>query len=146
MRALIQRVSEAAVRVEGSVVGEIGPGVLVFVAVVEGDDEANASRLVERIIHYRIFPDESGKMNCSLKDVGGQLLIVSQFTLAADTRKGRRPSFSGAAAPELGEKLYRYFVQQAQTVLPGRVEEGIFAADMKVSLINDGPVTFWLEA
>ncbi|MFE8072900.1 D-aminoacyl-tRNA deacylase [Marinobacteraceae bacterium S3BR75-40.1] len=146
MRALIQRVSEASVTVEGEVVGQIGRGLLVFVAVVEGDDDAHCRRLVERVTHYRVFPDENGKMNRSLADIEGQLLVVSQFTLAADTRKGRRPSFSGAAEPSLGKRLYEQFVAESLQVLPGRVETGIFAADMQVRLINDGPVTFWLEA
>ncbi|MDH4284029.1 MAG: D-aminoacyl-tRNA deacylase [Gallionellaceae bacterium] len=144
MIGLIQRVSEASVRVEGRIVGQIGRGLLVLVGVEKHDDEASAQRLLERILGYRIFPDESGKMNLSLTDIEGGLLLVPQFTLAADTRKGTRPSFSSAAPPELGAELFDHFVAAARERHPV-VETGIFGADMKVSLINDGPVTFWLQ-
>lgn len=145
MRALLQRVTRAAVDVDGERVGEIGSGLLVFLAVQGGDTPADAERLVERVIGYRVFPDSEGRMNLSLQDTKGQMLVVSQFTLAADTRKGRRPSFSGSAKPELAERLYRHFVDEARGQLPSAVETGRFAADMQVSLVNDGPVTFLLE-
>ncbi len=145
MKCLIQRVSEAAVRVDGEVVGEIGPGLLVLAGVEKGDDEARIRRMVERLLSYRVFPDEHEKMNLSVSDIQGGLLVVSQFTLAADTRKGTRPSFSSAAEPALAESLY----QQLLVLLSERhplVASGRFGADMKVSLINDGPVTFMLES
>lgn len=144
MIALIQRVSEASVTVEGETVGAIGPGLLAFIGVERGDGEAEAARLVARVLGYRIFPDAQGKMNRSLSDTGGGLLAVPQFTLAADTRKGARPSFSSAAPPEEGERLYRRFVELARERL-GTVQGGRFGADMKVQLVNDGPVTFWLQ-
>ena len=145
MILLIQRVSEAKVSVEGSVVGNIGNGLLAFVAVEPGDDEATARRLVERAIAYRVFGDEAGRMNLSLADTGGEMLLVSQFTLAADTRKGLRPSFTTAAPPELGRQLFERVVEYARETLPGKIATGRFGADMKVSLVNDGPVTFWLR-
>lgn len=144
MIGLIQRVSEASVRVEGRITGQIGRGLLVLAGVEKQDNEATAQRLLERILAYRVFPDESGKMNLSLIDIQGGLLLVPQFTLAADTRKGTRPSFSSAAPPELGAELFEYFVAAARERHPV-VETGIFGADMKVSLVNDGPVTFWLQ-
>jgi len=144
MIGLIQRVSEASVVVEGCLVGQIGRGLLVLVGVEKHDDETTAQRLIERILGYRVFPDLQGKMNLSLTDIGGELLLVPQFTLAADTRKGTRPSFSSAAAPEQGAALFEHFVSAARESLP-RVAAGVFGADMKVSLINDGPVTFWLQ-
>ncbi|MFZ2160903.1 MAG: D-aminoacyl-tRNA deacylase [Sideroxyarcus sp.] len=144
MIGLIQRVSEASVKVDGYIVGQIGRGLLVLVGVEKHDDEANAMRLLERILTYRVFPDEQGKMNLSLNDIGGELLLVPQFTLAADTHKGTRPSFSSAAAPELGASLFEYFVAAARASHP-KVATGVFGADMKVSLVNDGPVTFWLQ-
>jgi len=144
MIGLIQRVSEASVVVEGRTVGLIGRGLLVLVGVEKHDDAATAQRLLERILAYRVFPDEQGKMNLSLTDIGGELLLVPQFTLAADTHKGTRPSFSSAAAPELGASLFEYFVAAARKSHP-KVETGLFGADMKVSLVNDGPVTFWLQ-
>lgn len=144
MIGLIQRVSEAGVVVEGEVVGQIGRGLLVLVGVEKQDDETTANRLLERILTYRVFPDADGKMNLSLADIGGELLLVPQFTLAADTRKGTRPSFSSAAASELGAALFDYFAKAARE-RHTRVETGIFGADMKVSLVNDGPVTFWLQ-
>lgn len=144
MRALIQRVSEAAVRVDGKVVGEIGPGLLVLVCAMEGDVEANADTLAAKISKLRIFKDDADKMNRSLLDTGGSALVVSQFTLAADTSRGNRPGFSTAARPKEGERLYEYFADQ----LRGHgieVAQGLFGADMKVSLANDGPVTIWME-
>ena len=144
MIALIQRVSEAAVRVDGEVVGAIDKGLLVLLGVEREDDEAKAKRLVERVTSYRVFEDSEGKMNLSVKDVGGSVLVVSQFTLVADTRKGNRPSFSSGATPEQGERLYRYFIEQVKTQgLP--CQTGQFGADMQVSLLNDGPVTFQLS-
>jgi len=145
MIVLIQRVSEASVRVEGAVVGRIGQGLLAFVAVEPHDDVATARRLMDRVIAFRVFDDEAGRMNRSLADTGGELLLVSQFTLAADTRKGLRPSFTTAAPPELGRQLFERVVEYARETLPGKVATGRFGADMKVALVNDGPVTFWLR-
>ncbi|MAM62680.1 D-aminoacyl-tRNA deacylase [Maritimibacter sp. UBA3975] len=144
MRALIQRVSEAAVRVDGEVLGEIGPGLLILVCAMDGDGEANADTLAAKVAKLRIFKDDAGKMNRSLLDTGGGALVVSQFTLAADTSRGNRPGFSTAARPEEGERLYEYFADQlrAQGI---EVAQGRFGADMKVSLLNDGPVTIWME-
>lgn len=143
MIALIQRVSEAAVRVEGEVVGEIDQGLLVLLGVEKDDDEAKAKRLMERVTTYRVFEDENGKMNLNVKQVNGKVLVVSQFTLPADTKKGTRAGFSRGAHPVDAERLYDYFADQCEQVLP--TERGRFAADMKVSLVNDGPVTFWLQ-
>jgi D-tyrosyl-tRNA(Tyr) deacylase len=143
--ALIQRVSEARVEVAGAAVGAIGRGVLALIGVERGDGESEAARLAERVIGYRIFPDAEGRMNLSLADVGAALLAVPQFTLAADTRKGARPSFSSAAPPEEGERLFVRFVELARE-RHARVETGRFGAEMRVSLVNDGPVTFWLQA
>ena len=143
MIALIQRVSRAGVRVDEEEIASIGTGVLALVAVERGDSDDAARRLAERVAAYRIFSDANGKMNLSLKDVKGELLAVSQFTLAADTSGGLRPSFSSAAAPEEGRRLFDLFVQTAAQALP--VKTGRFGADMKVSLVNDGPVTFWLR-
>jgi D-tyrosyl-tRNA(Tyr) deacylase len=145
MIALIQRVREARVDVAGETVGAIGPGVLALVAVVPDDTEARAARLLERILGYRIFGDEAGRMNRSLRDVGGGLLLVSQFTLAADTASGTRPGFSTAAPPELGRRLFERLVGLARAAHPA-VATGRFGADMQVALVNDGPVTFWLES
>jgi D-aminoacyl-tRNA deacylase len=142
---LIQRVSEASVRVTEEIVGQIGPGLLAFVAVEPGDDDATAHRLVERAVAYRVFEDTAGRMNLSLAEVGGELLLVSQFTLAADTRKGLRPSFTTAAPPDLGRDLFERVVTHARAALPGKVATGRFGANMKVALVNDGPVTFWLR-
>ncbi|ADE12006.1 D-aminoacyl-tRNA deacylase [Sideroxydans lithotrophicus] len=144
MIGLIQRVSEASVAVDGNIVGQIGRGLLVLVGVEKNDDEATAKRLLERILTYRVFPDAEGKMNLSLVDIGGELLLVPQFTLAADTHKGTRPSFSSAAPPEQGKALFEHFVNEARQSHPA-VATGVFGADMKVGLINDGPVTFWLQ-
>jgi D-aminoacyl-tRNA deacylase len=144
MIGLLQRVSEAVVRVAGKEVGAIGPGLLVLVAVERGDTEAQGDRLLERLLTYRVFPDEEGRMNRSLRDTGGGLLLVSQFTLAADTSKGTRPGFSPAAAPEQGSRLFDYLLTQARAAHRD-VQTGEFGAHMEVSLVNDGPVTFWLQ-
>ena len=144
MRALIQRVSEASVTVDGEVIGEIGPGLLILICAMQGDSEAQADKLAAKIAKLRIFKDAADKMNRSLLDVGGSALVVSQFTLAADTRSGNRPGFSTAAAPEEGRRLYEYFAaQMAAQGVP--VATGRFAADMKVALVNDGPITIWME-
>lgn len=144
MIGLLQRVSEAAVRVDGATVGAIGPGLLVLLCAEKGDTEREADLLLTKLLGYRIFSDEAGKMNRSLADVNGGLLLVPQFTLAADTKSGTRPSFTPAAAPEDGRRLFDHAVRQART-RHSQVETGVFGADMKVSLINDGPVTFWLR-
>jgi D-tyrosyl-tRNA(Tyr) deacylase len=144
MIGLIQRVSEASVTVEGRTVAQIGGGLLVLLGVEKHDEEVTIQRLLERILTYRVFPDAQGKMNLSLADIDGELLLVPQFTLAADTRKGTRPSFSSAAAPEKGAELFASFVKRARERY-AKVETGVFGADMQVSLINDGPVTFWLQ-
>ena len=144
MIGLMQRVSSARVEVGGETVGEIGRGLLVLVGVERNDGEAQAERLLERLLGYRVFPDEEGKMNLSLRDIDGGLLLVPQFTLAADTRKGMRPSFTSAAPPAEGERLYRYLADRAHAGHP-TVAEGRFGADMQVSLTNDGPVTFQLR-
>lgn len=144
MRALIQRVTAAAVRVDGHVIGEIGPGLLVLVCAMDGDDRANSTAMTAKISKLRIFTDEAGKMNRSLTDVGGSALIVSQFTLAADTSRGNRPGFSQAAQPDVGHALYQAFVADL-TALGIPTATGQFGADMAVSLVNDGPVTIWLD-
>lgn len=144
MIGLLQRVSVASVAVEGKTVARISRGLLVLVGVEREDREAQADRLLERLLGYRVFPDPHGRMNLSLRDIDGDLLLVPQFTLAADTRKGTRAGFSTAAAPDEGRRIYDYFYAQAGGV-HGRVEGGIFGADMQVSLTNDGPVTFWLQ-
>ena len=144
MIALVQRVSEAKVVVDGEATGAIGPGILALVGVEKGDTEAQAAKLIERLLGYRIFADLGGRMNRSLVEKAGGLLLVPQFTLAADTHKGTRPSFSSAAAPGEGERLFDHFVELARTK-HDPVETGRFGADMKVSLVNDGPVTFWLQ-
>lgn len=144
MRGLIQRVQFARVVVEGETVGEIDNGLLLLLGVEKEDDQARADKLLDKVLKYRVFSDDNGKMNLGLKDTGGGLLIVSQFTLVADTRKGLRPSFSSGASPEHGERMYEYFVQKARELHPN-VASGQFGADMKVSLLNDGPVTFNLE-
>ena len=144
MIALIQRVLSARVDVENTTVGAIGPGLLALVAVQPGDDEPRTRRMLERLLGYRVFADEQGRMNRSLADTGGELLLVSQFTLAADTRSGMRPSFTGAATPEEGRRWFDRLVELARATHP-RVEIGQFGAHMQVHLVNDGPVTFWLE-
>ncbi len=144
MRALLQRVSEAAVRVDGEVIGQTGPGLLILVCAMDGDSEVQAEALAAKVSKLRIFEDEAGKMNRSVLDVGGSALVVSQFTLAADTSRGNRPGFSTAAHPSVGEPLYEHFsAHLASLGVP--VETGRFGADMKVSLINDGPVTIWMD-
>lgn len=145
MIALIQRVTEARVEVDGAVVGAIGPGLLALVAVEPDDSEARGARLLERLLGYRVFDDGEGRMNRSLTDIGGGLLLVSQFTLAADTRRGMRPGFSSAAAPELGRRLFDDLVAKARAAHP-LVATGRFGAHMRVHLVNDGPVTIRLEA
>lgn len=145
MIALIQRVAEARVEVGGEVVGAIGPGLLAFIAVQPGDGETQAQRLLERVLGYRVFADGDGKMNLSLAQTCGGLLLVSQFTLAADTRSGMRPGFSTAATPAEGERWFKRLVELAKS-RHHPVEIGRFGAHMKVSLVNDGPVTFWLAA
>ena len=144
MRALLQRVSRASVTVEGAVTGDIGPGLLILVCAMPGDGEAEAEKLAARIARLRIFKDDAGKMNLSVKDIGGAALVVSQFTLAADLR-GNRPGFSRAAPPDEGKRLYEHFATRiAAEGIP--VAKGIFGADMAVSLVNDGPVTIWMDS
>ena len=144
MRALIQRVSEASVTVDGETLGEIGPGLLILVCAMQGDSEAQADQLAAKISKLRIFKDEGGKLNLSVLDTGGSALVVSQFTLAADTRRGNRPGFSAAASPAEGERLYDYFAGQLSR-LGLETAKGRFGADMKVRLLNDGPVTIWMD-
>jgi D-tyrosyl-tRNA(Tyr) deacylase len=145
VKAVIQRVGEACVIVDGRTVGKIGAGTVVLLAVEHGDSETDADWLAKKIVELRMFGDSDGKMNLSLQEIGGSILAISQFTLAGDCRKGRRPSFVGAAPPAEGNRLYEYFVTQVKRQgVP--VETGIFQADMKVSLVNDGPVTFILES
>ncbi len=145
MIGLLQRVSLASVSVDGRIISAIGPGILVLVGMERNDDEARADRLLERLLGYRVFADATGRMNLSVCDVGGALLLVPQFTLAADTANGMRASFTPAAAPEQARRLFDYLAARARRQL-ARVETGVFGADMKVSLTNDGPVTFWLRA
>jgi len=144
MIALLQRVSHANVVVSGEQIAKIDAGLLVLLGVEKADDKAKAEKLVNKILSYRVFEDDEGKMNLSLKDIMGELLIVPQFTLAANTNSGMRPSFSSAAAPVEGEKWFNYVVEESEK-RQGRVQKGRFGADMKVSLLNDGPVTFWLQ-
>lgn len=145
MRVLIQRIAHAAVEVERREVGRIGPGLLVLVCAMQGDDDAAADKLAARVAKLRIFRDDAGKMNRSVQDIGGAALVISQFTLAADTRTGNRPGFSTAAAPDEGRRLYERFAQALRDLnLP--VETGEFGAEMKVSLLNDGPVTIWMDS
>jgi D-tyrosyl-tRNA(Tyr) deacylase len=143
MKALIQRVKHAKVEVSGEVTGEINQGILVLLGVEKDDTKELADKLLNKLIAYRIFADEAGKMNLNVQQIKGSLLVVSQFTLVADTQKGTRPGFSKGASPELGETLYDYFVQKSTEVIP--TQTGRFGADMQVSLQNDGPVTFMLE-
>ena len=144
MIGLLQRVSQARVRIAAETVAEIGPGLLVLVAVERNDDRTTAERLLRKLLDYRVFADAKGRMNRSLRDMGGGLLLVPQFTLAADTRKGLRPSFAAAAAPELAGALFEYLYEQARSVYTP-VAAGQFGADMQVALVNDGPVTFHLR-
>ncbi len=145
MRALIQRVSRASVTVDGKVVGEIGRGLLVLLGIGMGDGEAQVKTLAEKIVHLRIFEDDEGKMNRSVLDVGGQVLVVSQFTLYADVRRGRRPSFTNAAPPSMAEPLVERF-KDAVASYGLTVADGVFGAYMRVELLNDGPVTIWLDS
>lgn len=144
MKALLQRVKFARVEVEGQCVGEIAQGLLVFLGLEKHDDEAAVGKMMSRLLNYRVFSDNDGKMNQSVKDVAGGVLLVSQFTLAAETKKGLRPGFSSAASPEVAEILYEYALAELQQ-LYGKVANGKFGADMQISLLNDGPVTFLLE-
>ena len=144
MKALLQRVTQARVEVDGGCVGRIDAGLLVLLGLDKGDDRASADRMLDKLLAYRLFADDAGKMNCSVVDVGGGILLVSQFTLSADTRKGLRPSFSSALPPPEAEQLYRYTLDRLRE-RHAVVASGKFAADMQVSLTNDGPVTFLLE-
>ncbi|HPE59075.1 MAG: D-tyrosyl-tRNA(Tyr) deacylase [Thiothrix sp.] len=144
MIGLIQRVTEARVTVGGEVTGSIDTGILLLLGVEREDTPAQAERLLQRVLNYRIFADTAGRMNRSLLDIGGELLVVPQFTLPADTRKGNRPGFSSGAAPEHGRSLFEHFCQNGKQQL-GQLQQGVFGADMQVHLINDGPVTFWLQ-
>ncbi|HUS25214.1 MAG TPA: D-aminoacyl-tRNA deacylase [Candidatus Binatia bacterium] len=144
MIGLLQRVSRASVLVDGRAAGEIGRGLLVLVGVQPGDGEPQAERLLERLLGYRVFPDEAGRMNRSLRDIAGGLLLVPQFTLAADTAKGSRPGFSTAAPPEQARERFEHLLRLARHDWPS-TQAGVFGADMQVELVNDGPVTFWLE-
>ena len=148
MKALLQRVSEASVRVDGDIVGEIDAGLLILLGVMKNDTQEEADKLLHKLFRYRIFSDEQQRMNRSVQDIRGGLLIVSQFTLAAETHKGLRPGFSSAAPPDTAKELYEYIVERAQFLAKehdNQIATGIFGADMKVALINDGPVTFLLE-
>jgi len=144
MIGLLQRVRSAHVDIGGECLATIGPGLLVFVGIQRGDSEAEARRLLNRLLNYRVFDDTEGKMNLNISQVSGELLLVPQFTLAADTRSGTRPGFSTAASPAEGQHLFAYLLLQARLAMPS-VASGDFGADMQISLINDGPVTFWLE-
>ena len=144
MIGLLQRVTHASVAVNGDVIASINTGLLVLVGVEKADTEQQAIRLYEKLIAYRVFPDEQDKMNLSLKDINGSLLLVPQFTLAADTHKGLRPGFSNAADPEYGKQLFEFLINHAREQFKN-VDTGIFGADMQVSLLNNGPVTFWLQ-
>ena len=145
MRALLQRVSHASVTVDGETIGQCGPGLLILVCAMQGDTDAEADRLAAKIAKLRIFTDDAGKMNRSILDAGGSALVISQFTLAADTSRGNRPGFSTAAAPDEGRRLYEHVAARiAAHGIP--TETGRFGADMKVSLLNDGPVTIWIES
>ncbi|MET1256527.1 D-aminoacyl-tRNA deacylase [Aliikangiella maris] len=144
MIVLIQRVTSANVVVDENIIGQIDQGILALVGIEKNDTPEKAERLFERLAGYRIFTDDAGKMNLSVADIQGEILLVPQFTLAADTRKGMRPSFSSAAPPETGRQLFEYFVSYARQRFTA-IETGQFGADMKVSLCNDGPVTFWLQ-
>ena len=146
MKAVIQRVSESKVDIQGKTVGEVGKGFMILLGVVEGDTKADADKLLKKVPFLRIFEDENGKMNLSCLDVEGEMLVISQFTLAADCSHGRRPSFIGAAAPDEAIPLYEYFVQGLKDAGIKKVETGEFGADMQVSLINDGPVTIILDS
>lgn len=145
MRVVLQRVTEASVKVEGKVIGSIGRGFLILLGISNEDDEAVADKMADKICRLRIFEDADGKTNLSLADVGGELLIVSQFTLYADCRRGNRPGFTGAGAPDEANRLYEYFMEQCRSRVD-KVEHGSFGADMKVELVNDGPFTLMLDS
>ena len=145
MKAVIQRVTEASVTIDGQVVGEIGHGILLLLGVCPQDGEKEAAWLADKVVNLRIFTDNEDKMNLSLMDVGGEMLVVSQFTLYGDCKKGRRPSYTDAARPEIADPLYQYFVRCIQDVGVPKVATGQFGADMKVALVNDGPVTLILD-
>lgn len=146
MKAVIQRVISSDVKIDGEAVGEIGKGFMILLGVMAGDTEGDADKLIKKIPNLRIFEDENGKMNLSCLDIGGEVLVVSQFTLCADCSHGRRPSFINSAPPEEANRLYEYFVEKLKESGISRVETGRFGADMKVSLINDGPVTILLDS
>ncbi|MEY2652302.1 MAG: hypothetical protein RLZZ321_1395 [Bacteroidota bacterium] len=146
MRVVIQRVSEAAVKIDGTIVGEISKGLVVLLGIAQEDTEQDALYLIQKLINLRIFSDADGKMNLSVQDCGGELLVVSQFTLYADTKKGNRPSYIRAAKPEQAIPLYEFFLQELQKQFQGPIQTGQFGADMKVSLINDGPVTIIIDS
>lgn len=146
MIALIQRVTQAQVEIDSQIVGKINHGILALIGVERQDDQAVADKLLKKICTYRIFSDAQGKMNRSLLDIGGELLLVSQFTLVADTNKGTRPGFSKGATPQQGEQLFEYMVEQARQTTNLKIQTGRFAADMQITLTNDGPVTFHLVA
>jgi len=146
MRIVIQRVREASVKINGEIVGEIQQGLLVLLGIEHVDSELDADYLIQKLIHLRIFGDEEGKMNLSVSDISGDLLIVSQFTLFADTKKGNRPSFIRSARPEQANPLYEYFLSKLKKTFSGKIEKGIFGGDMQVELINDGPVTIILDS
>ncbi|MCO6552231.1 MAG: D-tyrosyl-tRNA(Tyr) deacylase [Gilliamella sp.] len=143
MIALIQRVKQASVTVDNNIIGQINQGLLIFLGVEQDDDEQKAIRLCDKVLGYRIFSDNEGKMNLNVNQANGEILVVSQFTLAADTKKGMRPSFTKGAKPDEANRLYQFFIEQCQQKIT--TQTGQFAADMQVSLINDGPVTFWLQ-
>ena len=143
MIALIQRVKQASVTVDNNIIGQINQGLLIFLGVEQDDDEQKAIRLCDKVLGYRIFSDNEGKMNLNVNQANGEVLVVSQFTLAADTKKGMRPSFTKGAKPDEANRLYQFFIEQCQQKIT--TQTGQFAADMQVSLINDGPVTFWLQ-
>lgn len=146
MRVILQRVSEASVRVEGKVKGEIGTGMMLLLGIEHDDNKEDADWLIQKITQMRIFSDDEGKMNLSIRDIGGRFLVVSQFTLHASTKKGNRPSFIKAARPEHAVPLYSYFIEKLELESESHVEKGEFGADMKVSLINDGPVTIFMDS
>lgn len=143
MRALIQRVTSAQVRVDGALIGECGAGLLILVCAMQGDGDELPAKLAAKIAKLRIFKDDDGRINRSLSDIGGEALVVSQFTLAADTSRGNRPGFSAAAPPDEGERLYRAFADEMAAIVP--TQTGQFGADMAMSLVNDGPVTIWMD-
>lgn len=146
MRALIQRVLESKVVVENVEAGKIANGLLIFLGIGKQDTEKDAEWMAQKVVNLRIFSDEAGKMNKSVKDIDGEILVVSQFTLYGDAQKGNRPSFTESAPPDVAKKLYEFFIQKCEEFSGKKVQTGIFAADMKVHLINDGPVTIWLES